>query len=203
MSIKTLTLVVIGLIIGIGVGILAFGGLSERLSGLTRMPITTGAARIGGPFQLTDQNGQIRTDKDFRGKYLLVFFGFLYCPDICPSTLQVVTEALERIGAKSQRLTPIFVSVDPERDTPKALKRYLSNFHPSFVGLTGTQAEVKAMAKTYKVYFRKVQNKESPGAYTVDHTSILYLMDAKGRYVGHFTHRISPKDLAAKLKARL
>ena len=159
----------------------------------------TGKALVGGAFTLTDNTGKRVTDQDFRGKYTLVFFGFTSCPDICPAGLQLMAGALEKLGTKAQRITPIFISVDPQRDTPEKLAAYVKNFDPRLVGLTGTPEEIAAVAKAYKVYYAKVPSKERPDDYTMDHTSIIYVMDPKGEFVTHFTPSTSVDDMAAKL----
>jgi protein SCO1/2 len=198
------------LIIGlIGVGLGAIIGLMTLVGGQSDRPAvvgatqSTGEAKIGGPFVLVDQDGKARSEKDFFGKHTLVFFGFLYCPDICPATLQVITDTMNRLGAKQERITPVFISVDPERDTPEALKTYLGNFSPRLVGLTGTPDQVQKAAKAYRAYYKKVPNKDLPGSYTVDHSTILYLMGPDGRYITHFTHGTSPADMAKRLQAIL
>jgi len=158
-------------------------------------------AQIGGPFTLTDQNGQRRTDADFRGRYMLIFFGFTNCPDVCPTTLSVFSEALNKLGPKADRVVPIFISVDPERDTPELLKSYLASFGPRFVGLTGTPDEVAKVAKAYRVYYQK--RALEGGAYAVDHSSVIYLMDDKGKFAAYYTLERGPDALAADLAKRL
>ena len=130
---------------------------------------------IGGPFSLIDQNGERRTDKDYRGKFMLVYFGYTYCPDVCPTTLAVLSAALDKLGTKADDVVPVFISVDPKRDTPETLKSYLAAFGPRFVGLTGTDEEVATAAKAYRVFYQ-VHPGEG-GAYTLDHSSVIYLMD--------------------------
>jgi cytochrome oxidase Cu insertion factor (SCO1/SenC/PrrC family) len=164
-------------------------------------PYDSGEATVGGPFTLTDQNGVIRRDEEFRGKFMLVFFGFTYCPDICPTTMIVLKEALEKIGGKADRVVPIFISVDPERDTPAVLKPYLATFSPRFVGLTGSVADVTAATRAYRVYFQK---KPQPGgSYSMDHSSIIYLMGTDGKYITHYTLEQGPDAIAEDLARRL
>lgn len=157
-----------------------------------------GQALVGGPFILTDHNGRQVTDADFKGKYALIFFGYTYCPDVCPTELQVMTEALSQMGEKARSITPVFVSVDPERDTPEVLKSYVENFSPDLVGLTGTPAQVAAAAKAYRVYYAKSGKTDTPD-YLVDHSSIIYLMDPEGRFVKHFTYTTDAAALASAL----
>jgi protein SCO1/2 len=161
----------------------------------------SGEAAVGGPFTLTDQNGVIRRDQEFRGKHMLVFFGFTTCPDVCPTTLSVLKAALEKIDLKADRVTPVFITVDPERDTPEILKPYLAAFSPRFVGLTGSLADVTAAARVYRVYFQK--RPQPGGPYTMDHSSIIYLMGPDGKYVTHYTVEQGPDGIADDLAKRL
>jgi protein SCO1/2 len=150
---------------------------------------------IGGPFRLTDQNGRTVTDADFKGKPFLVFFGFTHCPDVCPTALFDMSEAFRRLGPDAEKMSALFISVDPERDTPGKLKDYLQSFHPRISALTGTQAEIDAVTKTYKAYAKKVPL--DGGEYTMDHTAIVYLMDREGRFVAPFNLK-RPADEAAR-----
>jgi cytochrome oxidase Cu insertion factor (SCO1/SenC/PrrC family) len=190
----------------LGVAAFVVGGLlavtmvpSLRDRIFTPAVTTTGKALVGGPFSLVDHKGKRVTDKDFRGQYLLVFFGFTHCPDICPTGLQVVSAALDQIGSKAERFTPLFITVDPERDTPEALANYVQAFHPRLVGLGGSAEEVQAVAKAYRVYFKKVSTGSSPGDYTMDHTSIIYLMGPDGEFISHFTHATPVDSIATRL----
>ncbi len=158
-----------------------------------------GTARVGGPFTLTDQNGRKRTDTDFRGHYMLVFFGYTYCPDLCPTELQVMSAALDSLGAKADAIQPVFITFDPERDTPEVLKQYVSNFHPRLVGLTGTPAEVAAAASAYRVYYSKVAA-SSADTYLMDHSTIIYLMDPQGKFLRHFSYTTDAATLAKALE---
>jgi len=161
-------------------------------------PAMVGEALIGGPFAMTDQDGKRVTEKDFLGRYMLVFFGFTYCPDICPTELQVMTAALDRLGGKGERIQPVFVSIDPERDTPENVKAYVANFGPRLVGLTGSAEDVAAMAKAYRVYYQKVKG-ASPADYTMDHSAIIYLMAPDGKFRKHFPYTTDAKALAEGL----
>lgn len=160
-----------------------------------------GEVQIGGPFSLIDQNGQRRTDADFRGRHTLVFFGFTNCPDVCPTTLATISEALNKLGPKADGVVPIFISIDPQRDTPAALKPYLASFGPRFVGLTGTEAEVAKAARAYGVYYQKVPL--DAGGYSMNHSSIIYLMGRDGKYLAHYQLEAGPDALAADLAKRL
>ena len=166
----------------------------------TGLATSTGTALIGGPFTLTDQDGRKVTDKDFLGKYMLVFFGYTYCPDLCLTELQVMSAALDSLGAKADAIQPIFISFDPERDRPEVLKQYVSNFHPRLVGLTGTPEEVAAAAKAYRVYYSKVPNSTAPDTYLMDHSTITYLMDPQGKFLKHFSYSTDSTALAKALE---
>jgi len=198
MSARTILVVVVGLIIGAAAAIAVFPGARQALLPSSG-PMTSGKALIGGPFTLTDDTGKRVTDKDYRGRYMLVFFGYTSCPDICPAGLQLISAALENLGSKADRITPIFISVDPARDTPKKLGEYVKNFSSRLVGLTGTPEQIAEVAKAYKVYYKKKSNPSSPDDYAMDHTAIIYLMDPNGEFVTHFTPTTSVDDLTAKL----
>ena len=180
------------------------GGLlwheSEMVPGLGRTVIT-GQADVGGPFRLTDQNGKSVTDADFRGRYMLVYFGYSFCPDVCPTTLAVMAQALEKLGGGARRVVPVFITIDPERDTPKVLGDYMKAFGPSFVGLTGSAAAIKDVEKKYRVY--AVKKPLEKGNYGVDHSSVLYLMGPDGKLVSFYDEAISPDDLAKELRQKI
>lgn len=195
-------LIACGLVLGIALGLLLVPGAMQRIlpGDGTR---SFGVAAVGGPFTLTDHNGRRVTEKDFSGRYMLVFFGFTYCPDVCPTALQVSAAALDKLGSKADRVIPVFISVDPERDTAEQLKSYVSSFHPRLVGLTGTVEEVTAAAKAYRAYWRKVKDDRSSAGYTIDHTSIVYLMGPDGKFLTHFTHATSVDAMAAGIARHL
>jgi protein SCO1/2 len=161
----------------------------------------TQPSNIGGPFQLIDQNGRTVTERDFKGKPFIVFFGFTNCPDICPTTLFEMSEVLNRLGSDAEKTAALFVSVDPERDTPAKLKDYLSSFHPRIFGLTGNTDQISAIEKEYRVYAKKVPLKD--GGYTMDHTAVVYLMDKNGRFLAPFNLKRSADDAATDLRRRL
>lgn len=175
-------------------GLLSYAG--DRAVGISAQP-----AAIGGDFTLVDQTGAARTAEDYRGQYLLVYFGFTYCPDVCPTTLAVISGALERLGPAGARLTPIFVSVDPARDTPAVLKTYLAGFGPRFVGLTGSDAAIDAIKKEYRVY--AVRAPLDGGGYTMTHSNTLYLMGPNGKFITHFDETLGPEKLADALRKYL
>ena len=163
----------------------------------------SGVALVGGPFSLVDQDGRRVTEKDFLGKYMLVFFGYTYCPDICPTELQVMSAALDQLGLEADRIQPIFVSIDPARDTPEVLKAYVANFGPRLIGLTGSPEEVAAIAKAYRAYYAKAGNGSTGTDYLMDHSSIIYLMGPDGRFVKHMPYTTDAAKLATELKETL
>lgn len=191
-----------GLLIGACLGLLLIPGALERLLPKGGVP-SIGRATVGGPFSLVDHTGKRVTDQDFRGRFMLVFFGFTFCPDVCPTALQVSGAALDKLGDKAARVTPVLISVDPERDTPEQLKSYVSSFHPRLVGLTGTVAEIEAVARAYRAYHRKVKDERSTAGYSIDHTSIIYLMGPDGSFITHFTHASSVDAMASGLAKHL
>ncbi|MGB0670197.1 MAG: SCO family protein [Rhodospirillales bacterium] len=162
------------------------------------------APRIGGSFTLVDQDGKTVTDADFKGRFMLIYFGYTFCPDVCPTSLTTMSQALDLLGDKADRIQPLFITVDPERDKPEHLKDYVAFFHPSLVGLSGSLEQVQAAAKAYRVYYAKVEeDPEDPTAYLMDHSSIVYLMGPDGAFVDHFNHDTSPDAMAAKLAQHL
>jgi protein SCO1/2 len=158
-------------------------------------------AKIGGPFRLVDQNGKTVTDGDLKGKPFLVFFGFTHCPDVCPTTLFDVSEIMRSLGPDADRTAALFITVDPERDNAAALKDYLGSFDPHLRGLTGDEAALAAVAKAYRVYYKKVPL--DGGDYTMDHTAIVYLMDKDGHFVSPFSLKRKPDVAAAELRKYL
>jgi protein SCO1/2 len=157
---------------------------------------------IGGAFALTDQDGRRRTDADFRGRLMLVYFGFTYCADVCPTDLQHIGLALDRLGPAGDLVQPVFITVDPERDTPEHLKQYMPLFHPRFVGLTGEPEEIAAAARAYRVFFSKVE-RANKADYTVDHSAFIYLVGRDGEYLGFFPPGTSAERLADAIRPSL
>ncbi|NQV54335.1 MAG: SCO family protein [Rhodospirillales bacterium] len=155
----------------------------------------------GHAFQLIDHNGKPVTEKDFRGKYLLVFFGYTYCPDVCPTALADMSRALDILGADGSNIQPLFISVDPERDTPSQLKDYVANFHPRLIGLTGDKASIAAAAKSYKALYLKLPDPGGdPDAYLVGHSSAIFLTGPNGEALGSITPGADPDGLASALR---
>ena len=194
----------LALLVVLGVGASAYlWQLNNALSEATPVAESSLApVPIGGPFALIDQNGAGRSDQDFRGKLMLVFFGYTYCPDVCPTTLAFIADALEKTGPAAREITPIMITVDPARDTPEALKAYLASFGPEFVGLTGSEEQIAAVAKAYKAYYAK----PSADSTVLDHSTIIYLMDRQGRFLAHYQLDPQPgatEAMAKDLKARI
>ena len=167
------------------------------VSGRGGAPVAASSA-IGGPFRLTDQNGKAITDQDLKGHPFLVFFGFTHCPEVCPTALFDISEILSKLGPDADKVNALFVTVDPERDTPAALKDYLASFNPRLIGVGGDADALAAVAKAYRVYYKKVPLKD--GDYTMDHTAIVYLMDKNGTFVSPFSLKRRPEDAAADLR---
>ncbi len=175
--------------------------LSDGLPGLGSV-VGSGTPSIGAPFTLTDQDGRKRSSSAFAGRYMLIYFGYTYCPDVCPTTLALMSDALTKMGPKAKRIVPVFITIDPERDTPKVLKTYLASFGPQFVGFTGDVQTITKVAADYRVYFKK--HPLDGGNYGVDHSSVIYLMGPDGKFVAYWDDTaIGPDKLAEELNARL
>ncbi len=183
-------------------GLLVFFVAILLITGRAPLPIGSAVAAVGGPFHLQDQNGKPFSDQDMKGRPYLVFFGFTHCPDICPTTLFDMSQVLKQLGPDADRAGALFITIDPERDTPAVIKDYLSSFDPHLRGLTGDQAAVDAAVKAYRVYAKKVPLEG--GDYTMDHTAVVYLMDKNGEFVAPFdlTKR-TPQAAAADLRRYL
>lgn len=187
--ILTLTLVAFaGLLVAVGAGIWHSGG--------------NAVPDIGGPFKLTAGDSKTVTDADFRGRFMLIYFGYTFCPDVCPTTLQEVSSALDRMGSKADRVQPIFITVDPKRDTPEVIGQYVKAFSPRLIGLTGTPAELAPVEKEFRVYAAPSPS-TAKGAdkddYTVDHSSILYLIGPDGKSLAFFRADLPAEKLATEL----
>ncbi|PSO32766.1 SCO family protein [Bradyrhizobium sp. MOS002] len=179
------------LVLGLLIVFWAMGGVSKVAQ----------PAAIGGPFQLTDQNGKAVTDKNLKGKPTLIFFGYTHCPDVCPTSLFEISEVLRAMGKDADKVNAVFISVDPERDTQAAMKDYLSSFDPHLEGLSGDPDAIANVIKSYRVYAKKVPTKD--GDYTMDHTALIYLMDRDGRFVSPFNLKRTPEEAAVELKRYL
>ena len=190
------TIIVVGFLIGALIGVMML--FLSQPQGPARVQ-TSGKALVGGPFKLIDQSGKEVTDRDFRGRYMLVFFGFTHCPDICPAELQVMSAALDRLGDNANKVVPIFITLDPERDTQSVIADYVKHFGAKFVGLTGSPEAVAAAAKAYRVAYAKVEEQGAADGYTVDHSALVYLMGTDGEYVTHFAYGTSADKMAETL----
>lgn len=193
MSKKTL-LAILGIALVLGIG------LTYRLMMMGTETNSSGAASIGGPFELVNQDGETVTQDTFKGKYMLAYFGYTFCPDVCPTELQVMGTAMDMMpGDVAKEITPVFFTVDPERDTVEAIAEYVPYFHDRMVGLTGTVEQTTAAAKAYRVYYAKAIPEGEPedtDTYLMDHSSFVYLMDRDGQFVRHFNYGTSPEDMA-------
>jgi len=178
--VAAVVLVVIG-------GILWRGASSDRTS-------------IGGPFSLESGAGKIVTASDFRGKYMLVYFGYTFCPDICPTALSAMTAALQTLGPTREELAPIFITVDPKRDTPQVIRRYTTALSPNLIGLTGTPDEIAKVASEYRVYYAKHATGPGRDDYSMDHSSIIYLMGPDGKFIAPIPAEQSPAEMAADIR---
>lgn len=150
---------------------------------------------IGAPFKLTDHTGKVRTDKDFQGKLVIVYFGYSYCPDVCPTGLLNLVNAMDLLGDKAHKTQVLFITVDPQRDTPENLATYMENYGHDFIALTGSEKELAPVLKGYHVYAQKAQEDRGVSDYLIDHSSIIYVMDPQGSYLTSFNHQTSPKEI--------
>ena len=164
--------------------------------------LLSGREPVGGPFELTDQTGHRRTDADFQGKLVVIYFGYTYCPDVCPTELQSISLALDKLGAAAETIQPLFITVDPGRDTPARLADFVSSFHPRLIGLTGSLAEIRKTAIAYRTFFAK-NGVTTPDDYSVDHTGFIYLLGKDGRYLGFLPPGLAPDAIADAIRARL
>ncbi|MBV8506017.1 MAG: SCO family protein [Alphaproteobacteria bacterium] len=183
-----------GLVI-LGIGAFLALGLRDNSRGVAGTAL---ASAIGGPFQLVDQNGKTVTDADLKGKWSLIYFGYTHCPDACPTALNDISIALSELGPKRDAVRPVFITVDPERDTPESLKAYVTSFDAPILALTGTAEQVAKAAKDYRVYYAK--HPEAGGDYSMDHSSVIYVMDPEGRFTATFTHESAPEQISERLK---
>ncbi|XP_022883311.1 protein SCO1 homolog 1, mitochondrial-like [Olea europaea var. sylvestris] len=173
---------------------LCFAGINSASNAVRQGP-SVGKAAIGGPFNLIDHNGKAVTDKNFMGNWNLIYFGFTHCPDICPDELQKLAAAIDKIKEKSgMEVVPVFISVDPERDTVEQVREYVKEFHPKLIGLTGSSEEIKKAARAYRVYYMKTEEEGSD--YLVDHSIVMYLMDPNMQFVKFFGKNVDTDSLA-------
>jgi protein SCO1/2 len=197
----------IGLVVGVLVVAVVVLFAGRHYFGWFRAPgggVPVAAPAVGGPFTLVNQDGKPVTNADFRGKYMLIYFGYTFCPDVCPTALTEVGQALDKLGKDADKLVPIFITVDPERDRPVHLKEYVAFFHPRMQGLSGSVEQVASAAKAYRVYYAKAREKGSgDDDYLMDHTSITYLMGPDGKFLAHFGHGTSADAIAERIRKLL
>lgn len=163
---------------------------------------SSGEALIGGSFSLFDQDNKIIKDSDFKNKLMLVYFGFSYCPDVCPTDLALITNVMQQLGDNAKQVQPIFITIDPKRDTPEQLKKYLSNFDPAIIGLTGTPDQIAEITNKYRIFSKKIESKDMDN-YLMDHSAYIYLMGRDGKYITHFNDKQDANEIAEKIKGRL
>jgi protein SCO1/2 len=202
------------ILIGVLIGLLLAGGIvawqmnrdETRRMELQQMAMHPQTPALGGPFTLTDHNRKTVTDATYRGKYLLVYFGYTFCPDMCPTGLQSMSLALDKLGGDAARVQPLFITIDPARDTPAKLKQYVAMFHPSIVGLTGTAEQIAAVAKEYQVYYAREESgdedesEDTGDDYIMDHSTLIYLMGPDGKFIQTFPENADPDALVAALQ---
>ena len=179
--------------------------LALTIAGAARADKAPPPISFGGPFSLIDHDGEPRTERSFDGKYLLIYFGYTFCPAICPTGLQAMAEAVDGLGDAGAKVQPLFVTIDPARDTPAALKEYVGHFHPRMIGLTGSEPDIARTARSFRVHRRKVvlADAEGPEDYLVDHGSMTYLMAPDGSWLTLFPHNTDPEKMTAAIRRYL
>jgi protein SCO1/2 len=183
------------LFVALGLGL----GIRSQLVGSNQSPLSA-PVTIGGPFSLVDQTGARVSEQTYLGKYLIIYFGYTFCPDVCPTSLGTMVEAISKLPKDmAAKIQPIMITLDPERDNKEKLGEYVNAFYPGMVGLTGTQDEIAKAAKTYRVYFAKVKAEDASIGYLIDHSALLYLVGPDGKFIRHFSHGTQPADMTAAL----
>jgi protein SCO1 len=196
---QTLIGLAAGLVLIAGIGLVAaYALLADRGQGAT--PIAAPSSAAGGPFTLVDGTGATITDQTFRGRWELVFFGYTYCPDLCPTTLSTIADALHELGPLAAQIQPIFITIDPRRDTQEVVGAYVKNFDPRIVGLTGSPEAIAAVAAEYKVYYAVHKTGDGPDDYLMDHSGFVYLMNPEGKFARVLSGDTSGKAMADKLR---
>lgn len=195
----------VSLWIAVALAATGFAALSmmERGQEVATMRADPQAARFAADFELTDHNGMMQADEDFRGRWMLVFFGFTNCPDVCPMGLATIAQVMDDLGIKSQAIQPLFITIDPERDTPDVLATYVPQFGSGILGLSGTPDQIERTAKTFKIYYQKVEEAASPDGYTMGHTSAFLLFDPQGDFVRLYEYNQEPAVILSDLQKRL
>ena len=195
----------VSLWIAVALAATGFAALSmmERGQEVATMRADPQAARFAADFELTDHNGMMQADEDFRGRWMLVFFGFTNCPDVCPMGLATIAQVMDDLGIKSQAIQPLFITIDPERDTPDVLATYVPQFGSGILGLSGTPDQIERTAKTFKIYYQKVEEAASPDGYTMGHTPAFLLFDPQGDFVRLYEYNQEPAVILSDLQKRL
>ncbi len=160
-----------------------------------------GRGSVGGPFTLTDPSGKTHSDTEFRGKLMIVYFGYTFCPDVCPTDLMAITQALDALGSEAAGIQPVFITIDPERDNA-VMAEYLRAFHPSFIGLTGAPEQIRKVANSYKAFYARVEDPRT-NEYSIDHSGVIYLMGRDGKYIGFMPPQTAPDRLTEILRKNL
>ena len=191
-----------GILIGVAGWLLWPRHLEEPSASALMDAVMWGTEPVGGPFALIDHTGQPRTDADFRGKLLLIYFGFTYCSDVCPTDLQAIATALDRLGPEGEAVQPLFITIDPERDTPEQLQAHMALFHPRLVGLTGDANRIRQVARAYKVYVGKSEPAKRISS-DIDHSGFIFLVDAGGKYIGFLPPGTSADRMAEAVRRQL
>ncbi len=195
--------VILAVVAGVGIGAISHLLLRDGGPAAVREVVGLGDPSIGGPFRLIDSDGSERSDTDFRGKLMLVEFGYTFCPDVCPLGLQLFADVLDRLGPAADEVAPVFITLDPARDAPEILKSYVQHFSPRITALTGSREAIDAVTKAYRVYYRLGSDAANNPNYLVDHSAILYLMGRDGKFLTHFTHETPPDRVVAAIRSRL
>jgi protein SCO1/2 len=202
----TISVVAVAALIGASIRYMVDYEPKSMQSGVSGAVKFSGNARIGGAFSMVDHKGRQVTDRDFRGKFMLISFGYTFCPDICPTELQTMSEALDALGGQADKVQPVFATIDPERDTAAVLADYLSNFHPRFIGLTGTATQVADIARTFGVYYSRVKSQNVPGQdkdYLMNHSAYMFLMDGNGKFRAAFRAGIARDGMVRRIRDEL
>lgn len=197
MRYRRIALVVAAILVILAIEWVALSVWMDRSSDNPPPVSITSTTAPGGPFTLVDHRGREVTDADFRGKYVIMVFGYTFCPDVCPTTLSKVAVAMDLLGPKAENVVPVFVTVDPERDTPEVLAAYVAAFHPRMVGLTGSPAQIRRIAYNYRVYYAKSETDEAD--YLVDHSAYVYLIGPDGQMLSYLKHDATPEAMAAAI----
>lgn len=193
---RLIRLFLIGSLVGFGILGVAFFKMRPSVQVVDHVGTQDASLpQIGGPFRLTDQYGNIRTSQEFRGRYMLIYFGYTYCPDVCPLGLNNISKALKLLGKDREKIVPIFVTVDPNRDTTELLKLYASNFDANFVMLTGDTAALEPLQRAYRVFSKRAENTVGMSDYLIDHSTLIYLMDPQGNFLRMFPHTTDPEKM--------